>query len=56
MTTLTLGLAQIKTKLGDIETLVSFPSDKTPSQDDVKKLKDLASQLTQDISNKKDGK
>jgi hypothetical protein len=40
-------------KLADIETLVSFPKDSTPTIDDVKKLRDVASNLGKEISNKK---
>lgn len=49
-------IQEIKARLGDIEALVSFPSDKVPTQDDVKKLRDIASELTRDISNKKNAK
>jgi hypothetical protein len=40
-------------KLGEIEKLVSFPKDSTPTQEDVKKLRDAASALEKEISNKK---
>ena len=40
-------------KLAEIEKLVSFPKDSTPSLDDVKKLRDAAGALEKEISNKK---
>lgn len=46
----------VTAKLPEIERLVSFPSDKTPSQDDVKQLNALVKGLMDDISKKKDDK
>jgi len=40
-------------KLGAMEQMVSFPPDSTPTVDDVKKLRDAASALEKEISNKK---
>jgi len=40
-------------KLGEIEKLVTFPKDSTPTVDDVKKLRDASSALEKEISNKK---
>ena len=40
-------------KLAGIEKLVSFPKDSTPTVDDVKKLRDAATALEKEISNKK---
>lgn len=39
-------------KLAEIETLVSFPKDSTPSVEDVKKLRDAAAALEKQISSK----
>lgn len=40
-------------KLAEIEKLVSFPKDATPTVDDVKKLRDAAAALEKEITNKK---
>lgn len=43
----------VEGKLEDLEHLVSFPNDKVPSPEDVKKLKELSSSLVNEISKKK---
>ena len=43
----------VDSRLAEIEKLVSFPKDTTPSLDDVKKLRDAAADLEKEISSKK---
>ena len=45
-------IKDLDVKLGEIQQLVSFPRDTTPTVDDVKKLHDAASALVKEISNK----
>jgi len=49
-------IQEVKTKLGDLQNLVSFPSDKVPTPDDVKRVHDIAAELGRDVSNKKEAK
>lgn len=47
---------EIADKLVEIEALVSFPDDKPPSQDDVKRLQVITNKLVEDMAKKKDTK
>ncbi len=49
-------IRNVSEKLAEIETLVSFPEDKTPSLDDVKRLKEISNKLMEEISRKKEAK